>query len=311
MGLMALETEESKSETHRVHWQKITLAGVGLLGGSLGLALRNAQLAKRVVGFVRRQASVRECESLGAVDAATCDLRAAVQGSGLVVLCVPLAQMRPLVEQMLPVLEPGAVVTDVGSVKGPVVVELERLVAQAGGHFIGGHPMAGAEKSGVTAARADLFLGAVCVLTPTANSDPAALRQVRALWDALGANVLELTPQCHDELVSRSSHLPHVLAAQLAGMVLSPELPSTQKALCATGFRDTTRIASGSPEMWRDIAMANRKNLSQALRTFILGLEDFDRALQAGDARAIAAFFSTAKQRRDDWSETRWASGAE
>jgi prephenate dehydrogenase len=294
-----------------MHWQKITLAGVGLLGGSLGLALRKAQLAKSVIGFVRRQASVSECEGFGAVDAATCDLRAAVQGSEMVVLCVPLGRMRPLVEQMLPALKPGAIVTDVGSVKGSVVEELEGLVAQAGGHFIGGHPMAGAEKTGVAAARADLFSGAVCVLTPTANSHLPALRRVRTFWESLGANVLELTPQCHDELVSRSSHLPHVLAAQLASLVLSPDCPSAQGALCANGFRDTTRIASGSPEMWRDIALANRKNLTQALRTFMLGLEDFNRALEAGDAQAIAAFFETAKQRRDNWSESRCASCAE
>ncbi len=294
-----------------MQWQKITLAGVGLLGGSLGLALRKGRLAKRVVGFVRRQASVTECEGLGAVDVATCDLRAAVQGAGMVVLCTPLGQMRGLVEQMLPVLEPGAIVTDVGSVKGPAVEELEGLVAGAGGHFIGGHPMAGAEKTGVAAARADLFLDAVCVLTPTANSHVPALRQVRALWDCLGAKVLELTPQCHDDLVSRSSHLPHVLAAQLASLVLSPEYPSAQRALCASGFRDTTRIASGSPEMWRDIALANRANLAQALRTFMLGLQDFSRALEAGDAQALAVFFETAKQRRDNWSEGRWASCAE
>jgi len=294
-----------------VHWQKITLAGVGLLGGSLGLALRKARLAKGVVGFVRRQASVRECEGLGAVDLATCDLRAAVQGAGLVVLCTPLAQMRPLVQRMLPVLEPGAIVTDVGSVKGPVVEELEGLVAQAGGHFIGGHPMAGAEKTGVGAAQADLFWDALCVLTPTANSHLPALGQVRALWEGLGAKVLELTPQAHDELASRSSHLPHVLAAQLASLILSPEYPPAQGALCANGFRDTTRIASGSPEMWRDIALANRKNLAEALGAFMLRLQDFSRALEAGDAQAIAGFFETAKQRRDNWSGSRWACGTE
>jgi prephenate dehydrogenase len=229
----------------------------------------------------------------------------------MVVLCVPLAQMRPLAEQMLPALEPGAIVTDVGSVKGSVVEDLEGLVAQGGGYFIGGHPMAGVEKTGVAAARADLFSDAVCVLTPTANSHLPALRQVRALWECLGANVVELTPQRHDELVSRTSHLPHVLAAQLASLVLSPEQVSIQGSLCASGFRDTTRIASGSPEMWRDIALANRKNLSQALRTFMLGLEEFTRALDAGDAQALAGFFETAKQRRDEWSGGRWASCAE
>jgi prephenate dehydrogenase len=207
-------------------------------------------------------------------------LRGAVEGAAVVVLCTPLGQMRPLVEQMLPALAPGALVTDVGSVKGAVVKDLEGLVAQAGGHFIGGHPMAGAERAGVAAARADLFVNALCVLTPTANSHPPALREVRGLWESLGARVLELTAETHDELVSRSSHLPHILAAQLASLVLDPEYPAQQAALCANGFRDATRLASSSPEMWRDIALANRENLARALRTFMRELQGFDRALE-------------------------------
>ncbi len=287
------------------------MAGVGLLGGSLGLALRKGGLADKVVGLVRRPSSVLECEGCGAADVATGDPRQAVEEADMVVLCTPLARMRPLVEQMLPALARGAVVTDVGSVKGTVVEELEALVGQAGCHFIGGHPMAGGEKSGVAAARADLFVGAVCVLTPTAGSHPPALRQVRGLWEAVGANVLEMTARAHDELVGRSSHLPHVLAAQLASLVLSPEYPSEQGILCANGFRDTTRVASGSPEMWRDIALANRRNLCCALQTFMLGLQEFHRALEAGDARAIAAFFQTAKHRRDGWSSNVKASSPE
>ncbi len=287
--------------------QKITLAGVGLLGGSLGLALREARLAREVIGYVRREASLGECEAAGAVDRATCDLPAAVQGAELVVLCTPLGQMRALTERMLPALAPGAVVTDVGSVKGPVVEALEGLVAQGGGHFIGGHPMAGAEQTGVRAARVDLFSGAICVLTPTAQTHGPSLGRVRALWEAVGAKVIELAPGPHDELVSRSSHLPHVLAAQLARQVLSPEYPPAQAALCANGFRDTTRIASGSPEMWRDIALANRENLALALRSFMRGLEDFSRALESADPQAITGFFETAKRRRDQWSECRGA----
>ncbi len=140
-----------------MRWKKITLVGVGLLGGSLGMALRKRRLARSVVGFVRRAASVVECEGLGAVNLATLDLQRAVEGAELIILCTPIAQMRGLVEQMLPALKPGAIVTDVGSVKGSVVRDLESLVGKAGGHFVGSHPMAGAEKMGVAAARADLF----------------------------------------------------------------------------------------------------------------------------------------------------------
>ena len=161
--------------------QKITLVGVGLLGGSLGLALRKRRLAGSVVGFVRRAASVTECERLGAVKFATQDLQAAVKEAELIVLCTPLAQMRSLVEQMLPAVKRGAIVTDVGSVKSSVVRDLERLVARAGAHFVGSHPMAGSEKTGVAASRHDLFVDAVCVVTPTPRSNRAAVRKVESV----------------------------------------------------------------------------------------------------------------------------------
>jgi prephenate dehydrogenase len=287
-----------------VRWKKITLAGVGLLGGSLGMALRRRRLARSVVGLVRRAASVAECEALGAVDLATLDLERAVGGAELVVLCTPLAQMRTLLEQMLLALKPGAIVTDVGSVKGSVVRDLEATVAKAGAHYVGSHPMAGAEKMGVAAAQADLFEGAVCVVTPTPRSNAAAVRKLEQLWKSVGGRVLKLTPKEHDALVSRSSHLPHVVAAQLANQILSPQRPKEQGMLCANGFRDTTRIASGSPEMWRDIALANRQNLSRALEMFTDGLLDFRRALESGDAGAVTRFFEQARSRREQWAKS-------
>jgi len=285
-----------------VHWKKVTLVGVGLLGGSLGLALKERRLADRVAGYVRRAASVRECEETGAVDLATLDLRRAVADADLVVLCTPIAQMRSLMGRLAPMLRPGAVVTDVGSVKKSVVKELTPIVAKAGAHFIGSHPMAGSEKTGVTAARADLFKEAVCVITPEQGADRAAVRKVASLWKSVGCRVLRLTPEAHDQFVSRSSHLPHVVAAQLATLVLSPGNPRAQALLCANGFRDTTRIASGSPEMWRDIAMANKKNLVGALDSFVDALAGFKQALKRGDEAAISRFFKEAKVRRDKWS---------
>ncbi len=208
------------------------------------------------------------------MDFATTDLLAAVWNADLVILCMPLAQMRSRVRQMLPALKRGAIVTDLGSVKASVVRELESLVARAGAHFVGSHPMAGAEKTGVGAASADLFVNAACVVTPTGKSNPAAVRQVEQFWKSLGARTLRLAPEQHDSLVSRSSHLPHVLAATLASYILNPASPKQQAALCANGFRDTTRIASGSPEMWRDIALANRKNLRRALEGFVSDLKN-------------------------------------
>ncbi|HEX3798695.1 MAG TPA: prephenate dehydrogenase/arogenate dehydrogenase family protein [Verrucomicrobiae bacterium] len=284
-----------------MHWQKITLVGVGLLGGSLGLAIKQRKLAAKVDGYVRRTVSIGEAESLGAVDHATRDLLRAVENADLVILCTPLGQLREVVEKMLPALKVGAIVTDVGSVKGSVVDELEPIVARAGAYFVGSHPMAGGEKTGVSAARADLFANAVCIVTPTLQSNKDAVGQVEELWKALGGRVLKISPSLHDDLVSRSSHLPHVVAAELANYVLSPAHPAEQATVCAAGFRDTTRIASGSPEMWRDIAIANRKNLARVLGVFIEDMQEFCLALEKCDVKAIEEFFEQAKHRRDQW----------
>ena len=279
----------------------MTIVGVGLLGGSLGLAAKQRGLVGQVHGYVRRAASIAECEKLGVVQKATQDLKEAVQDADLIVLCTPITQMRELVEQMLPALKSGALVTDVGSVKGSVVHQLEPLLARTQAHFIGSHPMAGAEKGGAGAARSDLFENAICVITPTSNSRKECLRKVQEFWQNVGARTICLSPEVHDDLVSRSSHLPHIVAAELANYVLSPVHPKEQALLCANGFRDTTRIASSSPEMWRDISLANRKNLARVLGVFIEDLQEFQLALEREDLKAIEEFFEQAKQRRDHW----------
>lgn len=285
-----------------VHFRKITIVGVGLLGGSLGMVIKKRRLAGQVAGYVRRAASIAECQAAGAVDFCTQDLQEAVSDADLIVLCTPLAQMLPLLKEMRHSIKRGAVITDVGSVKASVVKELEPVVAKTGGHFIGSHPMAGAEKTGVAAARVDLYENAVCVVTPTRRSNRTALRETEQLWKAVGARVLKLSPELHDELVSRSSHLPHVAAATLANLILDPKHPKSQPQLCANGFRDTTRIASGSPEMWRDIALANRKNLSNSVGTLIRDLQKFQAVLKKADGKATQKFFEQAKRRRDAWS---------
>jgi len=208
-------------------------------------------------------------------------------------VCTPLAQMRTLVRQMIPALKRGAIVTDMGSVKASGERDLETLVHNTGAQFVASHPMAGAEKTGVSAARADLFQDAVCVITPTRRSRPAAVAKAERFWKAVGARVVRLSPGQHDALVSRTSHLPHVTAAALANLVLHPAAAEAQALLCANGFRDTTRIASGSPEMWRDIALANRKNLDRALgqcRRFLKEhkIKSFVHADTAGSAEMIA-----------------------
>jgi len=284
-----------------VQFQKITIIGVGLLGGSIGLAVKHRKLAGEVAGFVRRSASLKDCERAGALDYATTDLLAAVSKADLVILCTPLAQMRSLTQQFLPALKRGAIVTDVGSVKADVVREVGALVKKVGAHFVGSHPMAGGEKMGVLASRADLYDNAACVITPVKNSNAAAVRKVEKFWRSLGARTLALSPAEHDAIVSRTSHLPHVAAAALVNQVLHPRSSQAQVGLCATGFRDTTRIASGSPEMWRDISVANRKNLTQSLDAFMAELKKFQAALRRGDVKSVENFFAMAKQYRDNW----------
>ena len=266
------------------------------------MALKRRRLAEQVVGFVRRKNSIAECKRAGAVHVATLDLREAVEDADLIIFCTPLAQMQPLAQKMLPWIKKGALVSDVGSVKVSVVRDLEPLFKRAGAEFVGSHPMAGAEKLGVAFARADLFKDAVCVITPTPRSKPATVQKIGRLWKSVGARLLVMNAQSHDEFVSRSSHLPYVLAAHLASYVLDPAHPTEQTVLCANGFRDTTRVASGSPEMWRDIAGANRKNLSRALGKLVANLSHFKRALEKEDDRTITNFLEEAKKRRDTWA---------
>ena len=284
-----------------MRFKNISIVGLGLLGGSLALAIKHRRLGGHVRAFVRRHDSVEHAKRLEIADVVTLDLKEAVQGADLIILCTPLLQMRELAAQMRPSLSQGAIVTDVGSVKASVVQEIEPLVRAVGAEFVGSHPMAGSEKTGLSAANANLFDAALCLVTPGYHSTPGAIAAVEQFWQSVGARPLRMTPELHDDLVSRSSHLPHVVASELANYVLSPTHPKEQTSVCANGFRDTTRIASGSPEMWRDIAMANRKNLGRVLGVFIEDLQEFQLALERGDINAIEEFFAQAKKRRDQW----------
>lgn len=278
----------------------------------MGLALRGFVTAKKpwanrdrlsgkVVGMVRRAESVGECAGLGVVDEATTDLAAAVSGADLVVFCTPVAQMAGLASRMKKFLDPGALVTDVGSVKGPLVEEMEKALGGKAGQFVGSHPMAGSERVGPKAARGNLFEGRVCAVTPGRRSDPARVEKVLELWRSVGATVLTMDPGGHDRLVARSSHMPHLLAAHLVHQVLGAHALPQQAALCAGGFRGATRVASGSPEMWRDIVLSNRDNMLLEIASFREALGRFEALLKRGDGEAALDFFQRAKALRDQW----------
>lgn len=285
-----------------MRWRKVSLIGVGLLGGSLGLALKQRALAAHVSGYVRRSSTGEEALARGAVDSATTSLHDCVADADLVVLCTPLAQMQTLASSMGEHLAPDALITDVGSVKGSLARDLQPIFARSGHQFIGSHPMAGSEKMGVSAARGDLFVNAMCVVTPSEASPEPAIRKIEDLWSSLGAKTMRLAPDTHDEWVSRSSHLPHVVASVLARFVLNPKFPPQQAKLCANGFKDSTRIAASSPEMWRDIILANREQVTQALRDYSAELHHFAQLIESENSSAILDLLAESKKLRDGWT---------
>lgn len=262
-------------------------------------------MTEKVIGLVRREASVQECLKLGIVDEATLDSSAALREADLVILGTPIAQMRSLASVFAPLIKPGTIVTDVGSVKGKLVSDLEATFAQHRIHFVGSHPMAGSEKTGPSAARSDLFVQSVCVLTPTLKSNVKAVKKVAAFWSKLGCRILYFDTHNHDEYVAYSSHLPHLVACLLALRVLNPKQPREISQLCAGGFRDTTRIASSSPEMWTDIALENRQNLIRALKDYSGDLKRLTALLKNKNTRGLNRFFALTKERRDAWENSK------
>lgn len=277
-------------------FERVCIAGLGLLGGSLGMALRERRLAGRVVGVARREATVDAAMSLGAVDEATRDLRAGAAGADLLVVAVPVLATVDLIAEAAGVLAPGAIVTDVGSTKG----HLERAVPPLlppGVVFVGGHPMAGSERTGIEVARADLFEGATYVITRPPETPPEAAARVAALARDVGAVPLEMEADRHDEAVARISHLPHVAAAALATAAARGDRKFLAR-LAAGGFRDTTRIAASSPEMWRDICLTNRDPLLAALADLETDLAAFRRAVEEGDPAALEALFAAGRRAR-------------
>ncbi len=281
-----------------VELPKITLIGVGLLGGSVGLAVKKRGLAGCVTGFVRRVESIDECLSIGAVDEATQDLTEAVTEASLVVMCTPVGGMKDMATQIKPLLSTEAVVTDVGSVKASVIQEVEPILSR----FVGSHPLCGSEKTGVANASANLFEGATCAVTPTEQSDTEAVVKVNEFWSALGGRLVNLTVEAHDEIVARTSHLPHVVASALVNAVLCKPCAG-ESDFFGTGFADTTRLASGSPTMWRDIALTNAEAIQKAIDDLQVELSELKAALALKDADALENFFKESKASRDHWLE--------
>lgn len=272
----------------------IAIFAPGLIGGSLGMALRRRAQAPVLRIWARRdEAALEASEALGA-EVGTTDPAEAVRGAGVVVLCAPVGALPGLAQAIRPHLETDAVVTDAGSIKALVVGQLDPIL---GTRFCGAHPMAGSEKNGLAAARADLFDGAGCILTPGPSTAPETTAAVRALWESAGCRVVELAADEHDRILAAVSHLPHLLAACLVASVCGRN-PDWQK-LAGSGYRDTTRIAAGEPGMWTEILEGNRREVLQSMKHLTQALEEARCLLEAGHSTGLLRFLAQAKVQRE------------
>ena len=278
--------------------QRVAILGLGLIGGSIGLALTQSRFAAKVTGYDMEASTRGLALQNGAVDEVFASPEEAVQEADLVIMAVPVRQIVPLAGRIMPFLLPGAVLSDVGSTKSEIVREMESMLPD-GVYFVGGHPMAGSERGGIAAADRYLLENAFYIITPTARTNPGALKELRSLIEAVGARPVELDPQKHDVIVATVSHLPHLVAAVLVNVAGATNGDSKQVlGLAAGGFRDTTRIASGDPNLWLDILLSNKNYVLEALDRFQQALAETARAIAGANEDAITGFLGQAQQLR-------------
>jgi prephenate dehydrogenase len=279
-------------------FRQMTVVGVGLIGGSLALATKQAGAVQTVVGVGRSDASRAVALSRGLTDRVTGDLASGVRGADLVVLAVPVHEIVRLLPEVARLVDPGCVVTDVGSVKGPILAAGD--AAFPDGRFVASHPIAGKEQAGPGAARADLFRGANWILTPGKGTRPAALEKVTALWRAAGASVLRMEAGWHDEVFATVSHLPHLVAYALMDAVLATDRGGERIRFSAGGLRDFTRVAGSDPVMWRDIFLMNREPVLKVLAGYQKALERLAAVIRDGDGAALEARLLQARVAREE-----------
>jgi prephenate dehydrogenase len=276
-------------------FDKVAIVGPGLIGASIGMALRRNGLARWVVGIGRRMVSLDKALEVGAVDHVTLDMKAGVQDVELVILATPIGSLEELACRAAPLLRPETVITDVASTKVKVIEAVtSALRGRPDVAYIPTHPMAGSERSGPLAASPTLFSGSVCIITPLTNTLPDAKSRITRMWNALGARAVSMSPQSHDALVARISHLPHLAAAALLAVVDGPDTE-----FCGKGLIDTTRVASGSPALWIDICKTNREQIRAAIADYVSKLQDIADSLEFGHLGRLRAMLEDSKSKRD------------
>jgi prephenate dehydrogenase len=280
---------------------RLVVIGVGLIGGSLALSLRAGSLVHEVVGIGRGRHNLDEALRLAIIDRVADDYPAGLDGADIVLIATPVAQFPAVLAQLAPHLGPATIVTDGGSTKQDVIAAARTALGPRFCQFVPGHPIAGTEHTGAGAAFPELFRNRKVVLTPEAETPRETLARVREMWESAGATVVDLPAERHDAILAAVSHLPHLLAfALVEELALRPDAPDYFR-FAAGGFRDFTRIASSSPEMWRDIAIANRGPLLEELRRYRGQVERLEELVAAGDADALIRLFATARDARNDW----------
>lgn len=284
--------ERASREGELPRFEQVTIVGVGLIGGSIGLALRERNLADRVVGLGRDEGRLDEAKGLGAIDEGTTDPGRAVEGAGVVVVCTPTDRIASDVIDLASKGGPGILITDAGSTKRRIVEAIEGDEC-ARKVFVGAHPLAGSERRGASAARPDLLDDRVCVLTPSDRTPGDRLRSAEEFWSAIGCRIVTLDPESHDAALARTSHLPHIAAAALALNVPTDALP-----LAAGAYRDGTRVAASDPDLWTAIFLENPEHLLQALDDYQGTLDRFRRALLDRDRESLRALWIEARSRR-------------
>jgi prephenate dehydrogenase len=289
------------ADAGRLHINRLVVIGVGLIGGSFALALKQAGAAQRVIGVGRTRKNLETALSLGVIDEASDDPAQAVRNADLVLIATPVGQMAEVMAQIAPALDERTVVTDGGSTKQDVIAYAKRFLPRQFERFVPAHPIAGTERSGAAAAFPDLYRSRNVILTPQAETRPSALQLVRAAWGLCGARIVELAAARHDEIFAAVSHLPHVVAFALVSMLAKRDDAATLLGFSGGGLRDTVRIAGSSPEMWRDICLANRDALLALLDDYVEELELARAAIAGGDADALQSMFERARTARRRW----------
>jgi prephenate dehydrogenase len=285
-------------------FERVAVIGVGLIGGSFALALKQARACAHVVGAGRNRANLELARERGIIDSIAADAVAAAHGADLVLLAAPVAQFSRIFHDVGPVLTPKALLTDGGSTKRDVVAAARQALGRKISQFVPAHPIAGAEKSGAGAATAELFRDRRVILTPLAENTEGAVKKAEVVWSACGARISRMDPQEHDAVLAAVSHLPHLLAFALVHEVAGRGNSAQLFSYAAGGFRDFTRIASSHPEMWRDICIANRDRLLNELNAYEGELAGIRQLLEAGDGAALEKLFAEARAARDKWIQS-------